>query len=322
MTGRGLLIVALVGLAIAAVGPSCWAGAYHLMVTNDDGVDAPGIAALVAACAADESYRITVVAPATHQSGMGHAVSFHGEIQAQQHEPLSEAPTWAVSGTPATAVRIGLGGLLADDPPDLVLSGINRGENVGRIAWYSGTVGAAREAVLDGVPAIAFSLQLDWDDPQPDFDAAARLAKAVVDAVREHDLPTGALLNVNIPRDPARARGYQLTRMGLAADAENGVELIREDESSRWFGFRWRANEVDDPGTDNNALCEGWVSVAPLGLDQTAFTALAPLADLNLFASHGNSMSRGAKVLTWVLPVALIALIVVLAAVKVRARAS
>jgi len=117
---------------------------FHVLIANDDGIDASGIEALVTAMAADPSYRVTVVAPAGPQSGKGHALTMGGLLAVRSHASIAGAVTWSVKATPATTVRLALSALLADDPPQLVLSGINRGENAGRIAWYSGTVGGAR----------------------------------------------------------------------------------------------------------------------------------------------------------------------------------
>jgi 5'-nucleotidase len=276
-TSLAALVVAAVWLA-AADQPR----PYHVLISNDDGVDAPGIAALAAVLAADPAYRVTVVAPAEAQSGMGHALRLEGLIRASAHEAVKGCAAWAVDATPATTVRVALTGILADDPPELVLSGINRGENAGRIAWYSGTVGAAREAVLAGVPAIAFSLELDWSDPKPDFVEAARWAKPIVDAVRLQGLPPGVLLNVNLPREPSSARGYRLAGMGLAADRINRYDLDRREGGVRWYRSRWAPPVETTPGSDTLELGHGWVTVVPLGLDQTAYQALPRLQALEL----------------------------------------
>lgn len=257
-------------------------GRTHVMVVNDDGVDAPGIAALTAVLVADESYRVTVVAPAEQQSGQGHALLYKAPIPVRPHPGVAGATTWSVAATPATVVKIGLSALLADDPPDLVVSGINRGENVGRSAWYSGTVGAAREAALSGVTAIALSLELEWGSPDPDWAGTARWAKILVDQVRRHGLPAGAFLNVNLPRDPERIRGFRVARMGLAPDAESRYVLEREEAGAGWYVARWRPAEGDDRGTDVQALEEGFITVVPLALDQTNYRALPELPDLGL----------------------------------------
>lgn len=272
-----LVMTSLVVVTCAGAEPR-----FHVMVANDDGVDAPGLAAVAAVLTADPSYRVTVVAPAEQQSGQGHAIMYKAPIPVRPHPPVAGAPTWSVAATPATVVKIGLSGLLPGDPPDLVISGINRGENVGRTAWYSGTVGAAREAALNGVPAIAVSLELDWAAPAPDWVDAATWTKRLVDAVRRHGLADGVFLNVNIPRAPARTRGFRVTRMGLGPDAESRYVLERKEGGADWYVARWRPAESDARGTDVQALEEGYIPVTPLGLDQTAYRELPELADLGL----------------------------------------
>jgi 5'-nucleotidase len=253
---------------------------FHLLVVNDDGIDAPGIRALVAELARDDGYRITVVAPAQQQSGKGSALTLRGDIILRPHEAQAGGAWWSVTATPATSVRVGIEYVLADDPPDLVLSGINKGENVGRIAWYSGTVGAARESVLRGFPAIAFSLRLDWSDPKPDFSAAARWAKPIVDAVRERPLPKGVYLNVNIPVDVTNGKGYRLCRMGLERPHVSGFEVVRRDGDALYLSGKWAPAHSTAVGSDVTALHSGFVSITPLGLDSTNYPALAELMEL------------------------------------------
>jgi 5'-nucleotidase len=255
---------------------------YHVMLVNDDGIDSPGLAALATVLAADPGYRVTVVAPSEQQSGVGHAIVIRSEIPIRAHADVGGAPAWSVDATPATVTKIGLTVVLEHDLPDLVVSGINKGENIGRAAWYSGTIGAAREAVLNGLPGIAFSLELDWADPKPDWRTAALLAKPVVDAVRHNPLPDKVLLNVNFPRNTATVGGYRLTSMGLAPDAVSRYEVDREEEGTRWVTSRWAPPAGDAPGTDIRALAAGFVSITPLGLDQTAFAELPGLIELGL----------------------------------------
>ncbi|MCD4750868.1 MAG: 5'/3'-nucleotidase SurE [Thermoanaerobaculales bacterium] len=274
---RRIMMVFLVFTAVVVVGQAGDDSVFHVMIVNDDGVDAPGIAALAAVFAADPSYRVTVVAPTDHQSGKGSALTIFGEIPLRPHAPLAGAPTWSVDATPATTTRIGLSFTLADDPPDLVVSGINKGENVGRIAWYSGTVGAAREAVLAGSTAVAFSLKLNWADPKPDFEDAALWAKPVVDFIRKNPLPEGTYLNVNIPSEPASIRGYRVCRMGLEAPQVAGFEVQREEDGVRFLKSLWAPALSTTAGSDTAALHQGWVTVVPLGLDSTAYHVLPEL---------------------------------------------
>lgn len=273
-----LVVVAVAAAAVGAAGDA--ARPYHVMVANDDGIAAAGLEAIVRVLVADASYRITVVAPAEQQSVTSHSHVTRDDVPLVAYEPVAGAAAWSVGGTPATTVRLGLTAVLADDPPDLVLSGINRGENDGLGAWTSGTVAAAREAVFAGVPGVALSLQLDWDDPRPDFDGAARWCKPVVDAVRAHPLPPGCYLNVNVPRDIAGIRGYRLTRMSLAPPSVARFEEVRSEPGVRWFRSRWRPPLAAEPGSDSAALADGWVTIVPLGLDQTDYRLFPALEAL------------------------------------------
>jgi 5'-nucleotidase len=254
-------------------------------VANDDGIDSPGLVAIAAVLAADPGYRLTVVAPKSQQSVSGHALITRREVEVTEHAPVAGATAWAVDGTPATVARVALTALLVDDPPALIVSGINRGENDGLGAWTSGTVAVAREGAYAGIPAVAVSLQLNWDDPQPDFETAARWAKPIVDAVRDEGLPRGVYLNVNVPVDPAAIRGYRVVRMGLNESEEARYVLSRADsDGTRWYVSRWKPPLQTEPGKDTHALNAGWVTIVPLGLDQTAEMAFPMLQQLPLEA--------------------------------------
>lgn len=255
----------------------------HVMVANDDGYESPGLAAIAEILAADPAYRITVIAPKHQQSVSGHGLVTRREIEVRKVENIAGSPTWLVDGTPATVARVGLTALLVDDPPDLIVSGINRGENDGLGAWTSGTVAVAREGALAGIPAVAVSLQLDWDDPQPDWEAAARWAKPVIDAVRDEGLPKGVHLNVNVPVDTGAILGYRMTRMALDPSEESRYVMARVDSDGvRWYTSRWKPPVVTEPGGDTHLLGLGWVTIAPLGLDQTAGAALPQLLQFEI----------------------------------------
>ncbi len=272
----GLVLLSGCAAEIQAQAPT------HVLLVNDDGIESPGLAAVAAVFAEDFSYRVTVVAPAEQQSGVGHAIVIRREMAIRPHDDVGGATAWSVDGTPASVTAAGLTVVLKEDPPDLVISGINRGENVGRAAWYSGTLGAAREAVMRGLPAIALSLELDWSDPKPDWKSAARLAKPVVDAVREQPLPPGVLLNINFPSDTVAARGYRVTKLGLTPDAVSTYEIDREEEGVRYITSRWAPPEDAAPGTDISAIADGWIPITPLSLDQTAYPVLTDLIELDL----------------------------------------
>jgi len=279
---RSMLILVCLVLLSACAGPTEADAPYHVMLVNDDGIDSPGLAAVAAVLTVDPAYRVTVVGPTEQQSGVGHAIVIRREIAIRNYGEIGGAPAWSVDATPASVTAIGLTVVLENDPPDLVISGINKGENIGRAAWYSGTLGAAREAVLRGIPAIALSLELDWKDPKPDWQTAAELTKPLVDTVRQHRLPDGILLNVNFPRDTKAARGYRLTSMGLAPDAVSRYEVDREEDGVRWVTSRWAPPEGDEVGTDITAMAEGFIPITPLALDQTAYTELPALIELGI----------------------------------------
>jgi 5'-nucleotidase len=257
----------------------------HVLVANDDGIDSPGLEAIAAVIAADPAYRVTVVAPAQQQSVSGHGLITRTEVKVVEHDAVAGCPSWSVDATPATVARVALTALLVEDPPDLVVSGINRGENDGLGAWTSGTVAVAREGAYAGIPSLAVSLQLNWSDPQPDFETAARWAKPVIDAMRDNGLPPGVYLNVNVPVETTSIRGYRVTRMGLDESEDARYVLARADsDGTRWFLSRWKPPKETTPGGDTHALVSGWVTIAPLGLDQTADAAFPLLQQLELRA--------------------------------------
>jgi len=272
-----ILVVMAIGVSLAAEEP------VHVLIANDDGIEAPGLAPLVAVLAADPSYRVTVVAPLHQQSVTGHGLITRRDVEVNAHPSIAGSPSWSVDATPATVARLALTALLLDDPPALVVSGINRGENDGLGAWTSGTVAVAREGAYAGIPAVAVSQQLNWQDPQPDFAAAARWAKPVIDAVRDEGLPRGVYLNVNVPIETTSIRGYRVAKMGLARSDSARYELAREDpDGTHWYTSRWAPPSKTEAGGDSHALNLGWVTIVPLGLDQTAERAMPLLQQLEL----------------------------------------
>jgi 5'/3'-nucleotidase len=236
-----------------------------LLVTNDDGVHAAGLLALAQALA--ELGDVYVVAPEREQSACGHALTLHRPLRV-----VEVRERWfAVNGTPSDCVNLGVLGFLPEAPV-LVASGINHGSNLGDDVTYSGTVSAAMEGTLLGVPSIAFSL-VDGGD----FAAAATVARAVAARVLVEGLPRKTLLNVNVP--PGTPRGLRVTRLGHRVYSDKVVE--QSDPRGRthyWIGAgepRWEGLE----GTDMGAVHEGHVAVTPLHLDLTNHRALAQMGD-------------------------------------------
>ncbi|MCA9531261.1 MAG: 5'/3'-nucleotidase SurE [Myxococcales bacterium] len=230
-----------------------------VLVSNDDGVEAPGLVALREALTALGD--VVTVAPEREQSGRSHAISLHAPLRHRQLAPAVHA----IDGTPADCVYVALYlEALLPRRPDLVVSGINHGPNLGSDVHYSGTVAAAREAALRGVPAMAMSTMND------DFDACARLAVALcrrmlVVHAPGHDVP---LLNVNFPH--GEPKGVRVTRLGKRLYAE-GVE-VRDDPRGRryfWIGGPGGVRHERLDGSDTDAVDAGYVSVTPLSVRST-----------------------------------------------------
>ena len=236
-----------------------------VVLTNDDGVHAPGLAALEKALA--ELGDVYVVAPEREQSACGHALTLHRPLRAL---PMGER-RFSVNGTPSDCVNMAVLGFLPETPV-LIVSGINHGANLGDDVTYSGTVSAAMEGTILGVPSIAVSL-VDGGD----FEAAGRVARLIAMRVLVGGLPGNTLLNVNVPPKPPR--GIRMTRLGHRVYKEKIVEQADpRGRSHYWIGggeARW--DDVD--GTDMGAVHDGYVSLTPLHLDLTNHRALVQLAE-------------------------------------------
>ncbi len=236
-----------------------------ILVTNDDGVHAPGLAALAGAMEA--LGEVWVVAPEREQSACGHALTLHRPLRPHQWGERR----FAVNGTPSDCVNLGVLGFLPERPV-LVASGVNHGSNLGDDVTYSGTVSAAMEGTLLGVPSIAVSL-VDGGD----FAVAARVARLVAMRVLVEGLAPQTLLNVNVPGEAPR--GIRFTRLGQRVYGGKVVE--QNDPRGRahyWLGGgppQWEALD----GTDMGAVHEGFVAVTPLHMDLTNHRALALMAD-------------------------------------------
>jgi 5'-nucleotidase len=253
----------------------------HILVTNDDGVTAPGLLAL-----AVEMRRIaavSILAPDHNWSASGHVKTMHRPLRVKETRLADGSRALACDGAPSDCVALALLGLLPDKI-DLVVSGINTGANLGHDVTYSGTVTAAMEAVISGAPGIAVSLNSTGEhEGEIDFGPAAAVARRVAEHTLSRGLPPGVLLNVNVPLLPAAAiRGVRLTRQGLRVYRDALVE--RSDPRGRpyyWIGGD-APTGLAEPGTDIGALADGCVSITPLQLDLTARHAFAALQTWDL----------------------------------------
>ncbi len=236
------------------------------MITNDDGVDSPGLVALAAALRT--LGRVTVLAPDHNWSAAGHNKTMHKPLRVEEVRLSDGTPALASSGTPSDCVALAVMGVV-ETPIDLVVSGINVGANLGQDITYSGTVAGAIEATISGLPALAVSL--DSYDPTADFDPAARVAAAVAAGLAESALVPGVFLNVNVPARPlSEITGMRWTRLGRRV--YRGILLRRQDPRGRpyyWIGGD-PAGGDPDPDTDIGAVAHGMVSITPVTLDMTA----------------------------------------------------
>ena len=243
-----------------------------ILLSNDDGIDAHGIAAL--ATALDGLGELRIVAPEREQSAVGHAITVRDPVRAHQREfqvPSGPVPAWAVTGTPADCVKLACSQLL-DRMPDLVISGINQGPNTAVNVIYSGTVSAATEACILGIDAAAISL-CSWDDKN--FEHAGRYARRVAVNILEEGLPSGVLLNVNVPTAVGEdIQGVRITRQANARWVE--AHTARTDPlDRRYFWLSGRFVDLDEgDDTDLSAVDEGYVSITPLRIDLTAYDHL------------------------------------------------
>lgn len=240
----------------------------HILITNDDGVDAAGLLALVEALKPD--HKIKVVAPNRNWSASGHVKTMHRPLRVHQVRLGDGTDALSTDGAPSDCVALALLGLV-DGPIDLVVSGINPNANLGHDVTYSGTVTAAMEAAINGVPGIAFSLDgSSFQNPSLDYSTAASIAAQIVTRLEGQKLRENTVLNINIPygrRD--EIQGLTITRQGQRVYRDELVERI--DPKNRpyyWIGGQ-APGGIAEPGTDIWALSQGLVSITPLKLDLT-----------------------------------------------------
>jgi 5'-nucleotidase len=248
----------------------------HILVTNDDGYLAPGLLAL--AQSMRNLGQVTVLAPDHNWSASGHVKTLDRPIRVKEAQLLDGTPALTSDGAPSDCVALAILGLLPEKI-DMVVSGINSNANLGHDVTYSGTVTAAMEAAISGLPAISVSLDApEYHSGPLDYGPAARIAQQVAAAVIRYGLPKDTLLNVNVPYLPAdQIRGFRLTRQGLRVYRDQLVS--RRDPRGRpyyWIGGE-APTGVPEDGTDFGALADGAVSITPLHLDLTNYEALQSL---------------------------------------------
>jgi 5'-nucleotidase len=248
-----------------------------ILVSNDDGIDAPGLAALVTAM--EKVGTVTVAAPVREQSGISHGMTTRKLIPVRESE-RGGTKWYAIDATPASCVRLALESLLPEKP-DIVVAGVNRGENVGLVTFYSATVAAAREAAFLRIPAVSVNLQ---HGESMDYGLAADITAALVRELARGGFEKGLLLNVNIPAlAKNEIKGVLVTRL----DDRQTIEFFERKETRNGETLFWPSYKTLDAGqegTDTWAVRNGYISIAPLSLDQTDTAALKRLKGLEKLA--------------------------------------
>lgn len=247
----------------------------RILVTNDDGIHSPGLKKLA------ESLRsigdVWIIAPDRERSAVSHSFTMHHPIRVQQLEER----VYMIDGTPADCVMFGMRGFFSD-PPNLVVSGINRGPNLGIDVVYSGTVAAAHEGHLCGVPSFAISMNVPRDGDYH-FESGARFAAILAKAIFNHHMPDGSFFNVNVPSLPwEQIKGVSITRLGQRIYHDRIIK--RHDPQGReyyWIGGD-EPTWVKADGTDFHALEMDKISITPLGNDFTQFHAIPELDRWNI----------------------------------------
>ena len=256
----------------------------RILLTNDDGVHAEGlrVAEKIAAQVAGGTAEVWVVAPASEMSGVGHCISYTSPVRTEQLGPR----TFSVDGTPADCVLVALSEILSDGPPDLVISGVNRGNNSAENTLYSGTVGAAMEAALHGLRAVAMS---QFMGPatfglKNTFEAAEAHGASVIDRLLEHgvwqDQDYGAFYNVNFPPFPAaEVKGARITAQGYRPECQFSAKAYDAPNRRRYYWLTGGMQHVaSKPGTDAHANLEGYISINPIRADLTDHALVDRLA--------------------------------------------
>jgi 5'-nucleotidase len=239
----------------------------HILLTNDDGYQASGLRALAEIL--KDFATISIVAPSVEQSGAAQSLTLRQPIVCNQ---ISERH-WAIDGTPADCVIVALHKLLPEKP-DLVISGINAGANLGENIYYSGTVGAARESALHHIPSLAMSLCSKAKGAN--FDASARIAKSAAELILQHGLPDQVLLSINVPAQ--WTGGVRITRQSKKI-TRNQLTKGKDPRGRSYFWlFEQKIDKDVEPDTDYAAIFAGHVSVTPLHLDPTHVDSLKGLA--------------------------------------------
>ena len=249
----------------------------HILLTNDDGITASGLYALLQELS--KIGKVSVVAPDRERSAIGHGITMHAPLRTNLYCFDNGIKGRSLTGTPADCVKLALNGLLEGSCVDLVVSGINRGENLGTDVLYSGTVSAAIEGMINGVPSLAISLA-EFDNP--DYTYAAQFTAQLCSKLHREGLSQGVLLNINIPSLPEeKITGVEITKLGI----RHYTNSVHRREDPRGQEYYWLAGDkvdVDEIGTDVAAVNSGKISISPLHFDLTDYRLRKNMQSWNL----------------------------------------
>jgi len=254
----------------------------HILVTNDDGIDSPGLLALKQALS--EIGDVSVIGPDHNWSAAGHSKTMHKPLRINKVHLADGDHAYSTDGAPSDCVAIAVLGFL-QKKVDLVVSGINNGSNMGDDITYSGTVAAAMEGIIWGIPSIAVSLDgyVPEEPEANNFALAAQVAKRIAQRVLAERLPADTLLNVNVPnRDEKDIKGLEITRLGRRGYQDELI--VRTDPFGRryyWIGGG-KPTFINEPGTDIQAIADGKISVTPIHLDLTNHNLIPKLKEWQL----------------------------------------
>ena len=254
---------------------------FKILISNDDGIEAPGIAALFEKLSAIAT--VIVAAPAQNYSGVSHGITYLDPIMISESE-RNGSKWYAIKAMPATCVRLALESLLPDKP-DLVVSGINRGENIGVVSFSSATVACSREAAIKGIPAVAVSLE---SGKIMDYAPAADFIVSLVQEMKEKHLKPGIFLNVNVPNLPkGMIKGAVVTRQDTQASLESYERRVGPRNQVYFWNFYKELDQAPER-TDVRAVRNGFISISPFQIDQTDYGELKGLENWNIIKGKKN----------------------------------
>lgn len=243
----------------------------NILITNDDGINAPGIISL--AKEVSKEHNVIIVAPREQKSASSHSISIHNPIKIKEEsiEGL-DCKAYSVLGTPADCTQIGLSFL--QDDIDIVISGINKGPNLGIDILYSGTVSAAVEGAIYGVPSIAVSMDVNCEKDDEDYSKAVKWLMKVLNVAKEKYLKSDVVLNVNIPDlNDNDIKGIKVCKIGKAT-YNNEYVLVESDDEDKSYKLKGTRNNIEKDETDLYYLSKGYVTLTPLHFDFTNFSIL------------------------------------------------